>query len=508
MFKKTFAKNSITALILEIIVFIFGFFVPKLIIEVYNPEIHGLSANILQVLSIIQLIQAGSIGASIYALYKPIGEKNESEIIKIYNASSRFFNKTSIIYLIISIVVALFSPIFIKVTTITSIEVILSFLVFVVLGFIQFYYISKYDVILSAHQKRYILTTGNIIEKLTYYSILFIVILTNQYFILMYVAMLVGILVKTFYLNRIIHKEYGEIIRNKEFINDHSTIPNRSNVMISSIIMNLVNAIPILVISYYWGLEFVSVFGIYNMVAGVILMLLNVIAYSSVDILGIGVSNSTREKIIDLFDNINIMYYCVLFIVIFPSYVLITPFVEIYVSNSTDLNYLYPVLGYLVVINLSCFMLFLITRSILQSFGLFKIQKNALLISFISVLPIYIITANYNFSLIILGTIIFYLLYCVVSLTILIINKFNYLHLFVKPILIFVTSALVMIGAGNLLSAYININDLYSWIVNGIILVFGSFLMFTISMVFFYKKKVIQFIGFVKNKIKSIFKGD
>ena len=85
--KKTFFKNSFTSLFLEIVVFIVGFFVPKLIIDIYGSEVHGLSTSIIQILSIIQLIQAGAVGASIYSLLKPIHDNDQKEIAIIYKSS-------------------------------------------------------------------------------------------------------------------------------------------------------------------------------------------------------------------------------------------------------------------------------------------------------------------------------------------------------------------------------------------------------------------------------------
>ena len=65
-------KNMIASLACEIMLVLFGLVVPRLIIETYGSEVNGLTSTITQVLSILNLLQAGAVGASIFQMYKPI----------------------------------------------------------------------------------------------------------------------------------------------------------------------------------------------------------------------------------------------------------------------------------------------------------------------------------------------------------------------------------------------------------------------------------------------------
>jgi len=506
MKKALFIKNSITALALEITVFILGFFVPKYIIQMYGSEIHGLSASILQIISVIQLIQAGAIGASIFALFKPIEDNDTYTVSKLYHASSRFYNHTSLIYLVISFLIAIISPFIIKIESISKNELIFSFSLFVLVGFIQFYYISKYDTLLSSHQKRYILTIGNMIEKIAYYSLLFLVLYLNLYFIFMYVSMLLGIVMKTIFLNKIVTKSFSHIIKSQPIKNDTTKIPNRNNVMITSILLNIVNALPFVLLSIVWGLEYVSIYSIYAMVSGIMIMLFNVIAYSSAEILGSQVIKLNKNDIYDMFDKYNFLYFLVACLIIVPSYFLITPFVNLYVGSSSVVNYSYPLLGYSIIANIIFYMFFLILRSIMHSFGLFKDQKNAIIIAFTISLPVFILTAIYKFDMMVISSITFYLIYILSIYIILYMNKFNYTRLLTKPLIYFIIPIMIMILGGKLFSNhFLKIVDMYEWIKYGFLIVFVMLFLTIVYTLMFDKNKIKYLLMLIfKNKIRIL----
>lgn len=500
--KQIFIKNSITALTLEIIVFIFGFFVPRFIIQIYGSEIHGLSSSILQILSLIQLIQAGSIGASIFALFKPIQENDDFNIAKIYHASCKYFAKTSKLYMLISILTAVFSPLVIKVESVSYFEIVLSFLVFVFIGFVQFYYISRYDTLLSSHQQRYILTLGNIIEKVIYYLLLFLVLYLQLFYILMYVVMLIGIIIKSIYLSKIVNKKFGHIIYMSKEIDSDFSIPNKNDVMITSIILNIISAFPVILITIIWGLEYVSIYGIYAMIGGVILMLFNVISYSSSEILGSSIIKLNEKETIKMFDDYSYIYFILLVLIVIPSFQLISPFVNIYIGSESKLNYIYPLLGFTTILNIVFYMIFLVFRSFIQSFGLFYFQKKAIIISMIVSLPFFIGLTLYRFDFIYFGSIVFYLMYSILSARIIIRRKLNYSKFMKKPLIYSIITMIIMITLGILFYfKEVEIVSLSDWIKFGVIMELLLLLFISTYSFIFERNKIMKLIQIVKKKI-------
>jgi len=101
-------KNMIMSLTYEIMLVLFGLIVPRLIIETYGSEVNGLTSTITHILTILNLLQAGAVGASIFRMYKPVADKDYLEISKIIDSSRRYFYKIGVIFLLLVLIVTPF----------------------------------------------------------------------------------------------------------------------------------------------------------------------------------------------------------------------------------------------------------------------------------------------------------------------------------------------------------------------------------------------------------------
>ena len=192
--------NMIVSLISQFIFLILSIVFPRLIILVFGSEVNGLTSSINQILNIVNLLQAGVVGASIYDMYRPISENNNKLLGTIFYSSKQYFNKLSKIFLFIGIV---FIPLFLlnSKNNISFIEMMLSVFILTLNGAIIFKYVSSYDIIISAHQKKYILVYSSLIEKIIYYVLLLLVLHLSVHFIFMYLALICGTLARIIFLN-------------------------------------------------------------------------------------------------------------------------------------------------------------------------------------------------------------------------------------------------------------------------------------------------------------------
>ena len=170
--------NTIVSLISQFILLILSMIFPRLIIMVFGSEVNGLTASINQVLNIVNLLQAGVVGASIYDMYKPIAEKNNRVLGSIFYSSKKYFSKLSVIFFVFSVTLI---PIFLinSNNNISFIESILSVIILSANGALIFKYTSPYDIIISAHQKKYILVYSSLLEKFIYYGLLILILFLN-----------------------------------------------------------------------------------------------------------------------------------------------------------------------------------------------------------------------------------------------------------------------------------------------------------------------------------------
>ena len=102
--------NIITSLLLQVVVLICGFIVPKLIITKFGSNVNGLISSITQFLAYITLLEAGFGPVVKAALYKPIASKNKKQIENILKASEKFFRVIALIFIAYLIVLSITYP--------------------------------------------------------------------------------------------------------------------------------------------------------------------------------------------------------------------------------------------------------------------------------------------------------------------------------------------------------------------------------------------------------------
>ena len=83
--------NTVTSLVNQIVLIICGFIVPVLILHAFGSAVNGLVNSITQFLGFISLLELG-VGAVVQsALYKPLADKDNASVSRIYVSANRFF---------------------------------------------------------------------------------------------------------------------------------------------------------------------------------------------------------------------------------------------------------------------------------------------------------------------------------------------------------------------------------------------------------------------------------
>lgn len=102
--------NIISSIILQIVIIVSGFIIPKLIITVYGSNINGLITSITQFLSFIVLLEAGFGPVIKSILFKPIADKDKSTIEKILKSSEKIFRIIALIFIAYIILLCIILP--------------------------------------------------------------------------------------------------------------------------------------------------------------------------------------------------------------------------------------------------------------------------------------------------------------------------------------------------------------------------------------------------------------
>jgi O-antigen/teichoic acid export membrane protein len=414
MRSKNALKNIFAALLYEIILFVFGMIMPRLIIISYGSEVNGLTSTINQMLNVISLLQAGAVGASIYMLYKKVANEEYEKVSEVLYSSKKYFQRIGCIYLVLSIIFGVIMSLSLESLNLKIWEILISFVVLGFSGSFSFFFISGYDILLSAFQNRWLLSVASTIERFVYFSALVIVIKLNLHFTFMYLAVLFGRICQVVFLKIITSLKYGRIInRNPENKNVH--IPNRGYLFSSTASEQIITSSPTLLITYILGLAYSSVYSLYALIYSSLQTIVNAVHLSLSAILGNLVAKGDEKEINRV---LNLVCYTFAMIGAFLGsccIFLIMPFMAIYTKGITDIDYQYPTLAVLITVCILTYSIRMPYSIVSTIFGLFKSILKAVLISgVIGVAVAALMLYFYGISCALVGMFVYHLLVTII----------------------------------------------------------------------------------------------
>lgn len=346
---KFFINNSIAMAMQQIVNIAVAFIIPRFLITAYGSEINGLIVSITQFIFYFSLVEAGISGASVYALYKPLAEKNINAINGIVSASRRFYFQSGYIFLFLVTVLAIVYPTFTKSLYLSRWQI--SAIVFAIgmAGVIDFFVLSKYRVILTAAQKSYIISTGTITANIIKVILVIIFSIYKLDIVWLQIFLIFSIFTRSLILYFYTNANYRYLNFKTKPNND--AIKDRWNVLYLQILGSVQVSIPIIIATVFTSLYQVSVYSIYNMVIGgingILSMFMSGLSASFGDVIA--------RKEINVLQRVNqefeCFYYMLITIVYSVAALLIIPFITLYTEGVTDANYILPFLSFLFVLN-------------------------------------------------------------------------------------------------------------------------------------------------------------
>ncbi len=504
MRSKNASKNLIISLFYELLIFALGIIVPRYIIISYGDAVNGLTQTINRLLTLINLIQAGAVGASIYQMYKPVADNDYETQSAILYSSKKFFKKIGIIYLCIAFALSIFYGFYLE-GELKFLEIVLSFAVLATNGSLYFFFTTRFDIFLSPHQKKYLLTLGNMIERVLYYALLFVVIFTKLHFIFMYVALLVAGIIRvlingSFYLK---HTK-GKIV--KEPKDKNFVIKDRKYLIYTSIGNEAITASPTVIITTFISLAKASVFSVYSMLYTSMKTLLKTVQLSVSPIFGNLVASSNDEKIAKVY---NVLQYIFLMVgVVLSSCIafLIMPFLKIYtVGFENAQDYISSILAIFVI---GYVVLFSIRNSmgyVSTVYGLFKVTYKITLTSgIIGVVISLVCTLLFGFEYVMTGVLAYNLMYIVRNMIILKqrVSWFKYGKLFQRiALILIVTIVSYLLYAFNVFGVA-SVNSFIGWLLYAICFGVAILVLVLIYSLIFERKEFFALIDYAKAMLK------
>ena len=404
---KIFIKNTAWELGYYLLIIALGFFAPRFIILTYGSDVNGLSSTITQILNIILLLQSGATTAAVYSLYKPIADHNWENISEKVTAANLYFKKMSYVFLGIMFVVAGVTAWNIN----SGIPEITIFIAFIIMGFKSFldlYFTSKYRIVFTAFQEKFIMSIATLLEQTIYYVLVFTTIFFKWNFLFLFFWLFFGCIVKIMLLKIVYLKRYPDIKRIGNLFKS-ATIHGKNYSLVNEVSHSIVTTSTAIMISFMYGLDEVSVFSIYVMVFSALNLFSTALNSSFGPTFANLCAKGETKRAKDVFTIFQFLYIMMNTILVMCAFYLIIPFMRLYIEGKTEVSYINITLAILYSISGLLSACRIPYNLIVSSYGFFKETWLQPVITAIISLLISYFFGRIQYAFILIGPIIFYL---------------------------------------------------------------------------------------------------
>lgn len=335
-------NNIITSMISQGITLALGVIIPRLVLVNLGSEANGLLSSVNEVLVYVALLEAGVGAASAQALYGPVGRGDHDAVNGVLAATDQFYKRTGRMYLAIVLLLTFVFPLTIE-TTLPRSTVMWVMLLSGLPGAIRYFFQGKFTILLNAEGKGYILTTMTTVVNICTSLAKIALLLAGFDVVALQVMYLFFNLAQMAFIMWYIHRNYPWL--------DLSVTPNKAaisqskNALVHQISGMVFNNTDTLLLTYFCGLSAVSVYGVYNMLLGVISGVIG--AFGGVGfILGQTFQNDRKwyVKLMDVYELYNMTLTFCLFCI---ANLFILPFLTLYTDGVAGVSYVDAYLPYL-----------------------------------------------------------------------------------------------------------------------------------------------------------------
>lgn len=342
---KNATLNILFAIILQLVTFVRGLILPRIIIPAYGSDINGLVSSITQFLTYISLLEAGVGTIFRSSLYKPLADGDIDKVSGVINEQKRFYRKIGLVFVFYVIALCFIYPLIAK--TKISTEYIVSFILILSISTFAEYFISlPYVSLLSADQKVRISYIVSIVYTIVNILVALFWVWLKADIRLIYLSMCVIGLLRPLFYWLYVKKHYN---LSKTAAPDASALKQRWNGMVHHISYYVHTNTDSAILTIFVGTAMVSVYNVYGaIIFGMERLITSVSAGTAAGIGNVLVSGDkkTIDRTVDLFEFVQSAATTVLFTI---TALMIMPFIKLYTANMTDVNYIHPEFGYVLV---------------------------------------------------------------------------------------------------------------------------------------------------------------
>lgn len=323
--------NAAATLVHQLVSTLCGLVIPWLMINYFGSVKYGITVSIAQFLSYITLFEGGIGRVARGALYKPLAQKNDIEISKVYLAVKRFFRAIGIAFLAYSLILAIAYRYIADITELSFIY-IFAMVIFISIGKFAEYMGGITNITLfNADQKQYIVYGAIVVSNIL--NALLVVILVHFGCDILWVKLgssLVFVLKPVFY--SIYLKKHYNIIKVKE----KTELKNKWIGLGQHMAYFIHNNTDIMILTVLADVRFVAVYSVYYLVVSSIRNITSAFTGGMEALFGDMYAKKEYDALYSAYRRYK-MLLTVLSVTLFGvTALLILPFVKLYTARAGD----------------------------------------------------------------------------------------------------------------------------------------------------------------------------
>ncbi|MDF7807638.1 hypothetical protein P4E94_09330 [Pontiellaceae bacterium B12219] len=370
---KKFAINSIAAALLQMTLLVIGFILPKVILTVYGSSINGLVSSIRQFISYFDVVEAGLGGAAIYALYKPLAEKDDKTVSAVVSTARHYYNLVGCIFVGLVFLLAVLYPFITNDCSLSRLDVGLLVVVVGMTGTVQFFIMAKYRVLFTADQRLYVLSIVSILAIVANTALVVYMAYSGASILVARSVALAALIIYPLFFWLYVRKHYRHIDFHAKV--DKSLLEQRWSVFYLKLLGATQQGLPVVLATIFTSLLEVSVFAIYNMVIKGITGILGIFINNLFPSFGDLIASKNTKRLQQAYTEFEVFYYMMITWVFSCLFVLIVPFVKLFTRGIEDTSYDRPGFAFLITLNCLIYNIKIPQGMLVQSAGLFRTTR-------------------------------------------------------------------------------------------------------------------------------------
>lgn len=341
---KKAALNMATAALYELVAFICGLILPRLILRNFGSAYNGITSSAKQFLSAIDVLTLGVAGTTRVALYRSIAAKDHAKTCSLVRATEKYMRKIGLILAGYVLLLCVFYPLIVD-TGYEWFDVAILVFAAGVTAFGQYFFGTAYSAFLSASQCVYITNLFNMVGILLNLIVAVILIKCGCSIQVVKLGSAAVMLARPLLRNLYVTKKFK---LDKKCEPDQSALAIRKDVMAHSLANIVHDHTDIIVLTLFCNVKIVSVYTVYNLVMSALKKIQGMFTTGTEAVFGDMWAKGELDKIktnLGLFEFVVASFVSVVFS---TAMVMLLPFVSLYVRGVHDVEYIIPAYAFVI----------------------------------------------------------------------------------------------------------------------------------------------------------------